>query len=299
MMQRFIPCARRLSSAVIAFSVVAAAVVPAGASSGYRFVRPLNAASGTYTGIITGYQEQNGLGAFALEVNGGQHVFSVGTRMRVNGQTTNCRNADPVVAPFVGCTDWPKTIVIGKSVVTATCWVDMTYSQVAYRLPSRNATLVCDRIDSGTSRQHVNPAAMPENTSLAYFPLRPADARVRTYTGVIKNYALDKDFGGFDVVVDGKELGLHLSGRMLVDGERVACGQVDPGAANFATCDDVPSSIVLGKTTVTATCWHDYIFAERVTLQERPQSLVFCDRIDSVVAPKDLSSHTTAETNRK
>jgi len=93
-----------------------------------------------FTGVLTLYGLGNNTGNFALKRGARNTTFYVGLPMKMNGVTVTCPDADFAKDPDV-CTDWPSEIVLGKAVVTATCWYDTT----VFREP----TLFCDEIDYG------------------------------------------------------------------------------------------------------------------------------------------------------
>jgi hypothetical protein len=80
--------------------------------------------------------------------------FYIGLPMRMNGAIVRCQDPDRVVASLGSCTDWPSSIVLGKSVVTATCWTEMFSPDMAMSYtPGMSTsppepTSFCDEIDS-------------------------------------------------------------------------------------------------------------------------------------------------------
>jgi hypothetical protein len=82
-----------------------------------------------------------GSGGFELLVDGKDTPFYLGHPVTMNGVVVHCQ--DPAVPGSPFCSDWPASMVLGKTIVTATCWVDTTY------VPGQK-TIVCDEIDTGT-----------------------------------------------------------------------------------------------------------------------------------------------------
>jgi hypothetical protein len=106
-------------------SVMMVALV-AVAVAGYYPGRPSGATLQTFTGTITDYSKGNGFGAFGLKIKGVDTSFYLGSPVKMNGVVVTCQ--DPAFPSSGFCSDWPSAIVIGKSVVTATCWIDTTYA---------------------------------------------------------------------------------------------------------------------------------------------------------------------------
>jgi hypothetical protein len=87
--------------------------------------RPPDAPAQKFTGVIVEYGLGNDTGGFVLTIGGKSMDFYIGLPMRMNGAIVRCQDPDPNIASPASCTDWPPSIVLGKSVVTATCWIEM------------------------------------------------------------------------------------------------------------------------------------------------------------------------------
>jgi hypothetical protein len=111
------------------------------AFAGYFPQRPAQAQLQQYTGVIIGYGSGEGIGAFALSISGQEVQFYIGRPMTINGSQIHCMNPGTP-----SCTDWPTNIVLGATIVTATCWTDTTYQP-------GGATIFCDEIDTGIAAQ--------------------------------------------------------------------------------------------------------------------------------------------------
>jgi hypothetical protein len=121
----------------IAAVLVSALTTPA--IAGYFPSRPPDAQLQYFTGVIKDYALGNGIGGFSLTVGAASISFHIGLPMKMNGDIVRCQSPDPAVE-FGFCTDWPSEIVEGKSVVTATCWVDTEFKPGI-------STLFCDKIE--------------------------------------------------------------------------------------------------------------------------------------------------------
>jgi hypothetical protein len=128
----------------ILVSVVFASAGPAVA--GYFPSRPHGVPIQHFTGVISEYGLGNGNGSFTLIIRGSTKYFYIGLPMKMNGTVVQCRDPDPALADWGACTDWPSKIVLGKSIVTATCWSDSEF------VPG-TSTLFCDEIDYAVSRR--------------------------------------------------------------------------------------------------------------------------------------------------
>jgi hypothetical protein len=120
-----------------------------------------------------------------------------------------------------------------------------------------------------------------------FFPSRPPDAPAQKFTGVIVEYGLGNDTGGFVLTIGGKSMDFYIGLPMRMNGAIVRCQDPDPNIASPASCPDWPPSIVLGKSVVTATCWIE-MFSPDMALSytpgmsaSTPKPTLFCDEIDS------------------
>lgn len=121
-----------------AVALLAALPGPAVAKS-YFSVRPPNATFYYVTGVLTHYGIGNGVGTIKILDSSGTEVRIRAARtVRINGVAVNCGEVD-------ACPEWPTNIVLGATVVTATCWKQPLWSSVPM--------LVTDQIDVGTSAQ--------------------------------------------------------------------------------------------------------------------------------------------------
>lgn len=118
------------------------------ANAGYFPSRPSGAQLQTVTGVLIDYGIGNGTGSFDLrDASGNDHWIHIGSQMTINGVTVKCLNPDPKMADFGKCPDWPSTVVVGTTVVTATCWTDTSWR------PGLGPVLFSDQIDIGTQAQ--------------------------------------------------------------------------------------------------------------------------------------------------
>jgi len=115
------------------------------AVAGYFPGRPSNASLQTFTGVIVDYGTGNDFGTFGLRIRGTDTSFYIGLPMTMNGSNVTCH--DPSLEHSKNCTDWPSAIVLGTTVVTATCWQASTFN------PGTAAAEVCDEIDTGSQSQ--------------------------------------------------------------------------------------------------------------------------------------------------
>lgn len=124
------------------------------AIAGFFPSRPPDVPLQRFTGVIVEYGLGNDTGYFVLTIRGKPMDFYVGLPMRMNGAIVTCQDPDPAVVTPGSCMDWPSSILVGKSVVTATCWTEMFSPDMALSYtPSMSTstpkpTLFCDEIDS-------------------------------------------------------------------------------------------------------------------------------------------------------
>jgi hypothetical protein len=124
----------------IAAMLVSALTTPA--IGGHFPSRPADAQLQYFTGVIRDYGLGNGTGGFSLTLGAATISFYIGLPMKMNGSMVRCQSSGPAVE-FGFCTHWPSEIVEGKSVVTATCWVDTEFKP-------GTSTLFCDEIESAS-----------------------------------------------------------------------------------------------------------------------------------------------------
>jgi hypothetical protein len=90
-----------------------------------------------------------------------------------------------------------------------------------------------------------------EATASTYFPSRPANAQLQYVTGVLTHYGLGNDSGTITIRDSvGVETDVKMARTMMVNGTVIVC-------TIPASCAQWPSSITLGTTVVTLTCWLD------------------------------------------
>jgi hypothetical protein len=123
------------------------------AIAGFFPSRPPGVPLQRFTGVIVEYGLGNDTGYFVLTIGRKRMGFYVGLPMRMNGAIVLCQDPDLAVTSPAACMDWPSSIVLGKSVVTATCWTemfspDMAMSYGMQKPSTRKPTLFCDEIDS-------------------------------------------------------------------------------------------------------------------------------------------------------
>jgi hypothetical protein len=145
--------ARSLLTRILA-SVVLVPALTSQAIAGFFPGRPPGATVQKFTGVIVEYGFGNDTGGFVLTIGGKRTDFYIGLPMRMNGAVVRCQDPDPAIASPGSCTDWPSAIVLGKSVVTATCWTVMFSPDMAMiytpgmSTSTPEPTLFCDEIDS-------------------------------------------------------------------------------------------------------------------------------------------------------
>jgi hypothetical protein len=105
--------------------LILAPVLTSQAIAGFFPSRPPDAPVQKFTGVIVEYGLGNDTGYFVLTIGRKSMDFYIGLPMRINGAIVRCQDPDPDIASPGSCTDWPPSIVLGKSVVTATCWIEM------------------------------------------------------------------------------------------------------------------------------------------------------------------------------
>jgi hypothetical protein len=134
--------ARRSLLIRILVSIVFASALTGQASAGYFPSRPNGVALRHFTGVISDdYGIGNGIGGFTLIIGANPVWFYIGWPMQMNGKIVECHHPELKDQPGYDCVDWPTELVLGKSVVTATCWSDR-------RFDPGKSTLFCDEIDS-------------------------------------------------------------------------------------------------------------------------------------------------------
>jgi hypothetical protein len=88
-----------------------------------------------------------------------------------------------------------------------------------------------------------------------YFPERPAGAKLRTFSGVLNDYGMGNDQGGFSLTAGSKESEFYIGWPMHINGKVVTCKDPENmGDTGPMGCTDWPSWLVERKTFVTARC---------------------------------------------
>jgi hypothetical protein len=131
----------RLEAIVCALSL---ALLPVSASAGIFPPRPQGVPLQHFTGLLTQFGAGMGLGWFTLRDvrSGKERILRIGSPMKVDGHVEHCAEPD---RPHnkVMCYYWPSTVVIGKTVVTATC-----YAFHDTRMDPKDADYpACDQLD--------------------------------------------------------------------------------------------------------------------------------------------------------
>jgi hypothetical protein len=111
------------------------------ASTGYFPNRPKDVALQNFTGVIgDDCGIGNGIGGYS---NHWYQPSLVLYRLANGDERQDCRMSPPGLndQPGYDCVDWPTELVLGKSVVTATCWSDRRFNR-------GKSTLFCDEIDT-------------------------------------------------------------------------------------------------------------------------------------------------------
>jgi hypothetical protein len=112
------------------------------ASAGYFPSRPKGVALRHFTGVIgDDYGIGNGIGGFTLIIGTNPVWFYIGWPMEMNGKIVECHHPELNDQPGNDCVDWFTELVLGKSVVTTTCWSDRRFNR-------GRSTLFCDEIDT-------------------------------------------------------------------------------------------------------------------------------------------------------
>ena len=108
-----------------------------------------------------------------------------------------------------------------------------------------------------------------------YFPKCPAGAKLTTFSGVLNDYGVGNDIGGFTLNAGSDVMHFYIGQSIRINGKFVTCKDPDlmGVSAGPMGCTDWPPWLVLGTTYVTAKCWQDETYVPRV-------SFWFCDEID-------------------
>jgi hypothetical protein len=111
-----------------------------------------------------------------------------------------------------------------------------------------------------------------------YFPKRPADARLTTFSGVLNDYGVGTDIGGFTLTAGSNVMHLYIGKSIRINGKFVTCKDPYLMGVNSGPmgCTDWPSWLVVGTTYVTARCWQDKTYVPEA-------SFWFCDELDKAV----------------
>jgi len=87
-------------------------------------------------------------------------------------------------------------------------------------------------------------------TAATFFPQEPANAQTHTATGILTEYGVGMDSGGFSIQTSaGKTLNFAVGHNMMINGQLVQC------TAPTYNCPNWPSTIVLGTSKVKVTYW--------------------------------------------
>jgi hypothetical protein len=101
-------------------------------------IRPAGVPVQYFSGVLMVYSTGNGAGVFTLRIGKQTMNFGVGGALLINHKDFHCM--DPTLKDIDHmCDDWPKEIVLGKTVVTARCWSETRPA---------GEMLFCDEIDS-------------------------------------------------------------------------------------------------------------------------------------------------------
>jgi hypothetical protein len=101
------------------------------------------------------------------------------------------------------------------------------------------------------------------------FPQIPANARTHTVVGVLVDYGVGADAGGFTLKTrSGKTFNFAVGTKMMMNGVLVQCTAPDDNCPNW------PRSIVLGLSRVKVTYWK--------TVDQNGNPIEESSRIDSV-----------------
>jgi len=96
-------------------------------------VRPRDAIVGTFTGTIERYAIGTGRGELAVANHGHVTTFAMSYPYKINGRIIRCHQAPrPAYRPpkFV-CSDWPSSVILGRSEVRVNYWTTMEQGSVA------------------------------------------------------------------------------------------------------------------------------------------------------------------------
>ena len=105
-----------------------------------------------------------------------------------------------------------------------------------------------------------------------YFPSRPANAQLQTFSGVIAYYSTGEAMGFVGLTSAGVTTAYHLGSPVTINGTVVRCPDATPALKSTVHCTDWPASIKLGVTSVTIKCWSDTSTGSAVP---------YCDEIDT------------------
>jgi hypothetical protein len=117
------------------------------------------------------------------------------------------------------------------------------------RLTIAAALTVAANIDGSAS------AASTQAAQAHFFPSRPHGAVLHQLTGILTEYGIGNDAGGFEVIAGKKKYEIYVSQGFRINGAPAPCGTI-PGQGKLQDpfCK-WHSNIVLGKTMVKTAYW--------------------------------------------
>jgi len=93
-------------------------------------------------------------------------------------------------------------------------------------------------------------------TEVGFFPTAPPGAIFHTAKGVLTNYGIGMKSGHVWILpATGKPLEFYVSTSMTINGKSIRCVAPPQGGHPSFLCSDCPSTLVIGKTTVTVKYW--------------------------------------------
>jgi hypothetical protein len=88
-----------------------------------------------------------------------------------------------------------------------------------------------------------------------FFPSRPPGAAVHRLSGILTDFGIGNDAGGFEIIAGKKKYELYVSADFQINGKRATCSQAPMPNQHPDPYCKWPSNIVIGKTMVTTAYW--------------------------------------------
>lgn len=93
-----------------------------------------------------------------------------------------------------------------------------------------------------------------QGSAASFFPTRPASG-IQTLKGVLVDYGVGGDSGGFDIMTASGSVNIAVGANMKVNGVRLYCTIAPSSTYTPLSCPDWPSNIIVGQTTVVVHYW--------------------------------------------